>query len=69
MLTLSVLLLFRRRAHVGDPDLIAAALLGGIERLVGPLHQGGEQGRFIGGSDADADRELQVARKDRGCNL
>src|SRR5260370_35039651 len=56
-----VLLLLGRRLQVRDPDLVAAALLGGIKRLVCALHQAREQSRLIGGGDSDADRELQPA--------
>src|SRR5450759_3059754 len=48
-----VLLLLGRSLHIRDAHLVAAALLGGIERLVRPFHQRREQGRFIGGGDTD----------------
>src|ERR1700687_617259 len=56
-----LLLLLGRRLHVGDTDLVPAALLGCIEGLVGALHQAREKRGFVGGCDADADRQLQPA--------
>src|SRR6266542_5543156 len=52
--------------HVGDPHLVAASLLGHVERLVGAVDQLREEGGVVGGRDADADRQLQAARKRRG---
>src|SRR5260370_576496 len=41
-----LLCLLERRLHVGDPDLVAAALLGCVEGLVGPLHHARDQSRL-----------------------
>src|SRR5438309_832150 len=59
----------RRTLHVGDADLVATALLGRIERLVRAVDQLCEQRRVVGRRDADADGELQSARKSRSGNL
>src|SRR5438445_2912316 len=59
----------RRTFHVGDADLVATALLGRIERLVGAVDKLREQRRVVGRRHADADGELQPAGKSRRGNL
>src|SRR5438309_427805 len=50
-----------RSLHIGDADLVAPTLLGGIQRLVGAVDELREQSRLTGRGHADADRELQAA--------
>jgi hypothetical protein len=62
-------LLRRYRFHVRDADLVAPALLGGIESLVRALYQGGEQRRLRRGGHADADGQLHSAGERRRSDL
>src|SRR5437899_2458500 len=55
--------------HVRHAHLVAAALLGRVQRLVGAVDQRGEQRRLVRGGDTDADRELQSTGKRRRGNL
>src|SRR5713101_1406000 len=58
-----LLLLGGRRLHVRHTHLVAAAHLRRVEGLVSALDEAGEQRRLSSRRDADADRELQTARK------
>src|SRR5712664_2927959 len=55
----------RRAFHVGDPNLVASTLLGGIQSLVGAVDELGEKRRLVSGRHAYADRQLQPAGKRR----
>src|SRR5487761_1440090 len=55
--------------HVRHPDLVATALLRGIQSLVRALHQAGEQRGLFSRGDADADGQLEPAWKGRRRDL
>src|SRR5947209_14433388 len=59
----------RRPGHVRDPDLVPAALLGDVKRLVGAVDELREKVRLLGRGDADADGQLQPAGERGAGNL
>ena len=58
-----------RSFHVGDADLVASTLLGGVQRLVGAVDELREQRRLTGRCESDADRELQPTGESGGRDL